>query len=170
MKDFVWLFPILFMLHDMEEIIGFSGWIQRNIEMLQKRYYKIYKTYEYCSTEGMALAILEEYIICIIISIIAIKMDFYYLWIGGFIAYTLHLFIHILQSIVIRKYIPALASSIVCLPISIYIIIKCINIISAPMYMLIIFSIIGIIIVYLNLKIAHLIMNKYTKWLITSVE
>ena len=29
MKDTIWLFPLLFIFHDLEEIIGFMPWIER---------------------------------------------------------------------------------------------------------------------------------------------
>ena len=36
MKDTIWLFPLLFIFHDLEEIIGFMPWIERNEKLLAK--------------------------------------------------------------------------------------------------------------------------------------
>ena len=30
MENLLWLFPVIFMLHEMEEIIGFGPWLDKN--------------------------------------------------------------------------------------------------------------------------------------------
>ncbi|HBF5148898.1 HXXEE domain-containing protein [Clostridioides difficile] len=168
MEKYIWLFPLLFIFHDMEEIIGFGIWIKKNKSMLDKKYPFISKIYENYSTEGMAFAVFEEFILCIIFCILIVITNnqyVYLLWLGSFIAYTLHLVIHIGQSIIIRKYIPSLITSIICLPISIWCISKSIYIVDCEMSTTILYSIIGIIIVALNLKFAQSLIGKFTKWM-----
>lgn len=165
MEKFVWLFPVLFIFHDMEEIIGLGIWYKNNKDMLDKKFHKVSKIYENYSTEGMALAVFEEFILCIIICIIAIFKGTYALWLGVFIAYTIHLIIHIGQSIVIRKYIPALMTSVIAIPISICIIRECILLLGYEVSTVVLVSVIGIVVVALNLKFAHILMHKFTKWM-----
>ena len=55
MKEYVWLFPIIFMFHDMEEIIGFKFFLRQNTAELQKRFPFILRRYKDFSTEGFAL-------------------------------------------------------------------------------------------------------------------
>ncbi|HFL3592693.1 TPA: HXXEE domain-containing protein [Clostridioides difficile] len=168
MEKYIWLFPLLFIFHDMEEIIGFGIWLKKNKSMLDKKYPFISKIYENYSTEGMAFAVFEEFILCIIFCILTVITEnqyVYLLWLGSFIAYTLHLVIHIGQSIIIRKYIPSLITSIICLPISIWCISKSIYIVDCEMSTTIPYSIIGIIIVALNLKFAQSLIGKFTKWM-----
>ncbi|HBF7897505.1 HXXEE domain-containing protein [Clostridioides difficile] len=168
MEKYIWLFPLLFIFHDMEEIIGFRIWLKKNKSLLDKKYPFISKIYENYSTEGMAFAVFEEFILCIIFCILTVITDnqyVYLLWLGSFIAYTLHLVIHIGQSIIIRKYIPSLITSIICLPISIWCISKSIYIVDCEMSTTILYSIIGIIIVALNLKFAQSLIGKFTKWM-----
>ena len=168
MGKYIWLFPWLFIFHDMEEIIGFGIWLKKNKSMLDKKYPFISKIYENYSTEGMAFAVFEEFILCIIFCILTVITEnqyVYLLWLGSFIAYTLHLVIHIGQSIIIRKYIPSLITSIICLPISIWCISKSIYIVDCEMSTTILYSIIGIIIVALNLKFAQSLIGKFTKWM-----
>lgn len=168
MEKYIWLFPLLFIFHDMEEIIGFGMWLKKNKSMLDKKYPFISKVYENYSTEGMAFAVFEEFILCIIFCILTVITEnqyVYLLWLGSFIAYTLHLVIHIGQSIIIRKYIPSLITSIICLPISIWCISKSIYIVDCEMSTTILYSIIGIIIVALNLKFAQSLIGKFTKWM-----
>lgn len=165
MVKYVWLFPILFMFHDMEEIIGFGIWLDKNREMLVKHFPKISETYNNYSTEGMALAVFEEFIICIFFCIFSLTFNFYGLWLGGFIAFALHLFIHIVQSIIIKQYIPALITSIILLPVSIYIVIKAINILDYSIITVFVFGIVGIAVIAANLKLAHILMNRFTFFL-----
>ncbi|MGO0907376.1 HXXEE domain-containing protein [Clostridioides difficile] len=168
MEKYIWLFPLLFIFHDMEEIIGFGIWLGKNKSMLDKKYPFISKNYENYSTEGMAFAVFEELILCLIFCILAVITDnqyVYLLWLGSFIAYTLHLIIHIGQSIIIRKYIPSLITSIICLPISIWFISKSIYILDCEISTTILYSMIGIIIVGLNLKFAQSLIGKFTKWM-----
>ncbi|MDC9625191.1 HXXEE domain-containing protein [Clostridioides difficile] len=168
MEKYIWLFPLLFIFHDMEEITGFGIWLKKNKSMLDKKYPFISKVYENYSTEGMAFAVFEEFILCIIFCILTVITEnqyVYLLWLGSFIAYTLHLVIHIGQSIIIRKYIPSLITSIICLPISIWCISKSIYIVDCEMSTTILYSIIGIIIVALNLKFAQSLIGKFTKWM-----
>ena len=59
MKDIIWLFPLLFIFHDLEEIIGFMPWIERNEKLLAKKAAFILNTHKGLSTEGFALAVAE---------------------------------------------------------------------------------------------------------------
>lgn len=166
METYIWLFPLIFIFHDLEEIIGLKLWLKRNEKMLAKRYPFILKTYHDFSTEGFALAVLEEFIVCIVFSVMAFYTDtefFRLLWLGGFMACTLHFVIHIGQALIIRQYIPALITSILCLPISIRIISTCISVLECRTEKIVLFGFIGIIIVALNLKFAQSLIGKFTR-------
>lgn len=163
MSEFVWTFPILFIFHNMEEIIGLGLWLTENREFLDNKYPKISNTYKPYSTEGMAAAVMEELVLCLVICLISRFTGFYGLWIGAFMAYTVHLVIHIGQSIVIRKYIPALITSLICLPISIWGIASSITLLSYSVSNVIVYSLIGIVAIAGNLEIAHWIIHIFTK-------
>lgn len=36
MERIFWLFPIVFMIHEMEEIIGFRLWFEKNFDVVKK--------------------------------------------------------------------------------------------------------------------------------------
>lgn len=167
MEKYVWLFPLLFIFHDMEEIIGFGIWYKRNKAILDERFPAISKSYADYSTEGMATAVYEELILCIAFCLMAIVTGKYALWLGGFIAYAVHLVMHIGQSIVIRSYIPALATSTIVLPVSIWIIKECIGLLGYSAGTVVFYSVIGIAVVGLNLKLAHLLLPRFTRWMNT---
>ena len=99
MYEMIWMFPILFIVHDMEEIIGFGVWLKKNGEFLDKKYPKVSKKYKPYSTEGMAAAVMEEMLICLAICAFARFTEGYGLWLGSFVAYALHLVIHTLYCI-----------------------------------------------------------------------
>ena len=79
MHNMFWLFPIIFMLHEMEEIIGFKIWLDKNIDIV-KRYNKISMIYQNYSNEGFSVAVLEEYLLCILVTGVSIFFkDVHYL-------------------------------------------------------------------------------------------
>lgn len=166
MKEYVWLFPIIFIFHDMEEIIGFGIWLKRNRQILHEKYPNILNVYRDFSTEGFSLAVFEELVLCIAFSALALLLDLrslWYLWLGGFIACTLHFVIHIGQAAVMKQYIPALATSVICLPISLWILNKCLSTIKNDWWYVAIFIAIGIIVVAVNLKFAQKLIGWFTR-------
>lgn len=170
MEKYVWIFPVLFIFHDMEEIIGYGIWLKKNRAMLDEKYPKISRIYENYSTEGMALAAFEELLLCLLFCILALMTKnkmLWLVWLGGFIAYAFHLLIHICQSLFIRKYIPCFITSIMALPISIWQIYECILELQCTVSAVILFSSVGMIIVALNLKFAQFLIGKFTKWMMT---
>ena len=59
MKQYLLLLPIIFIIHDMEEIIGFR-WFFRNNPTIFDRFPRITKAYKDCTTAGMALAVVYK--------------------------------------------------------------------------------------------------------------
>ena len=117
-------FPLLFIFHDLEEIIGMKRFVNRNADMLQSRFPFLYKRFKNFTTEGFALAVMEEFIVFTAIALLTIYFNnslFWNIWFGGFLGLTAHYIVHIIQALVIRRYIPALITSIICLPISVLI-------------------------------------------------
>ena len=104
MKEYVWLFPIIFMFHDMEEIIGFKFFLRQNEAELQKRF-----------------------------------------------------------PFILRRYIPACITSLICLPINTLIICKCILCIQDSALFAGAFMALGAILVFINIIIAQKLMGWFTK-------
>ena len=125
MREYVWLFPLIFIFHDMEEIVGFGWWLEKNGKMLADKYPSVLKTYTNFSTAGFAFAVYEELVLCLAVCVAAVltnSMLLWGIWLGGLVGCTLHFVIHIGQSIVVRQYIPAVATSVLCLPASVWLI------------------------------------------------
>ena len=154
--------PLLFIFHDLEEIIGMKRFVNRNADMLQARFPFLYKRFSNFTTEGFALAVMEEFIVFIAIALLAIYFDnslFWNIWFGGFLGLTIHYVVHIVQALVIRRYIPALITSIICLPISIQILHHSYTLTDINIW----HTIIGLAIVALNMVPALTIAGKVHK-------
>ncbi len=166
MRDYILLLPIIFIFHDMEEIIGF-GWFFRNNPEIFERFPRITKAYKDFTTAGMALAVYEEFIPFFGIGLLAYYFEndvLNALWYGLMLSLTVHFIVHIAQSIYIRKYVPSLITSIICLPISVVILINSSKYMNfSLMSVVIIFA--SIILMMANLKFAHWLMHKFGKQL-----
>jgi hypothetical protein len=150
----------------MEEVIGFGIWLKKNKQVLNEKYPKIINRYRDFSTEGFSLAVLEELILFIVFSALALLLDIqacWYFWLGCFIACTLHFIIHIGQAIFIRQYIPATITSIICLPISLWILYKCFLTINSEWWYVALFIAFGVIVVAVNLKFAQKMIGWFTR-------
>ena len=166
MREYILLLPILFIFHDMEEIIGF-GWFFRNNPMIFDRFPKITKAYKDYTTAGMALAVYEEFIPFFGISLLAFYFEndvLYSVWFGLLLSLTVHFLIHIGQSIYIKKYIPSLITSIICLPISLVILINSAQYIDISLSTVLLIGG-SIMFMIANLRFAHWLMHRFGKQL-----
>ena len=108
MRDYILLLPIIFIFHDMEEIVGF-GWFFRNNPYVFERFPKVTNTYRGFTHMGFASAVYEEFIPFFGVSLLAYYFPgkvLYGLWFGIFMALAGHFLLHIGHTIHIRKYIP----------------------------------------------------------------
>ncbi|HPO75927.1 MAG TPA: HXXEE domain-containing protein [Thermoclostridium caenicola] len=97
--------------------------------MLAERYPRVIAPYKDFSTEGFTLTVFEELTLCIVISLLVVltgNKAVSYLWLGAFIGCALHFAFHIVQAAALKMYIPAI-TSIICLPLSVWIILKCLS-------------------------------------------
>ena len=167
MDKYIWIFPVMFIFHDMEEVIWLPGFIEKNREDIVKRYpisEKLLSAYKKgMTTEAFALAVYEELIILIAISALVEITKTQWamgIWYGGLIGFTVHLVIHIIQSIAIKRYIPSLITSIITLPPSILLLIHTKWDMGT---FAVIGTLIGIVGVAANLKLAHVLMERYDR-------
>lgn len=165
MSFFYLIFPLIFIFHDMEEIIGMRFFLLNKRKKIEKNFPLMMKIYENFSTEAFAVAVYEELLVCILISFVATftgNRVVVLLWIGAFAGCTLHFVIHIFQSIAIRTYVPALITSCICFPVSIWVIVQCIETIDGHDMASIVICLLGAILVFINLAFAHRIMKWFS--------
>jgi len=164
----VYLLPILFMIHDFEEIIFMKLWIKKNRVYLEKKFpvlpEKMFAHAEELSVPAFSLAVLEEFIIISLISITAIWFEYYYIWFALFMAFSIHLVIHLFQWLLIRKYIPAIVTTILILPYSIYGFVFILQSEMFSIFQMIVCTIAGLIFAGSNLILMHKVAAKFDKW------
>lgn len=119
------LLPVVFMLHDFEEIIMFRPWLRRNRHELKARFprFEAFLTrrglFDY-STSAFAVAVCHEFLLLSVVSYGALLTESYGWWFAAFMAFFLHLFVHVGQWIVYRKYVPVIVTSVLSLPYGFY--------------------------------------------------
>ena len=164
MREYLLLLPIIFIFHDMEEIIGF-GWFFRKNPWLFERFPKVMNNYRGFTNEGFAIAVYEEFIPFFGVSLLAYYFPcsaLYGMWFGVFLALVGHFFIHIGHTIYIRKYIPCFITSVICLPISIIILIKSAMVMDFDLVAAV-FVVIGIAVMILNMIMVYRLMSVVNK-------
>ncbi len=166
----IWLFPLLFIIHDFEEIIFVKPWINKNRDFFLRKYPKISKKliphFDNITTSSFALGVAEEFILISAVTVTAYITRWYYVWLGGFVVFTLHLVVHCFQVILLKRYVPVLVTSLVCLPFCIYILNILLNSGSFRMHTVIAASVICAVVILINGVAIHMGMEVFDKWLI----
>ncbi len=161
MGSFVWLFPLLFLVHELEELFGFEKWFHKNKDKFSGRPREILDYVStYFSKKAMLFAITEQLVLSVIVCFISLKYDFFNLWLGAFIAYTVHLIVHVGQSLAISSYIPAVFTSVLEIPVCLFIVYKVYTMFFYSLMNIICYSLLSLIIIGLNLLLLHRVMIK----------
>ena len=164
-----WLFPVVFIIHDFEEIIMMRPWISKNSQMLKKRFPSLYPKFisgaGKLSTSSFALTVLEEFIILVIITYVTVEYGLYSMWTGLLVAFFLHLIIHLIQTLVVRKYTPFIITSLLASGYSIFAIIFLQKAQLVDWEHTLFWTIFFFITLVANLLFAHKIAGRFEKWL-----
>ena len=163
----IWLLTIVFMIHDFEEIIFFKPWINRNKDYLTKKFPKISKRFlprmENLSTSAFTLAVAEEFLLLSLITVGSVLFDNYLLWLAAFMGFFVHLLVHLGQWIILKRYIPAIYTTLLAL---IYCVYALCEIIFNNVFLIseiVLWTIIGFGLVGVNLLFAHKLAEMYDK-------
>jgi hypothetical protein len=166
----LWLLPLVFIFHDFEEIIMMNAWMKRNKNYLQNKFpilgNRILSTYKNLSTASFSLAVAEEFLILVISVIFAVQFHWYLLWVACFMAFSLHLLMHIFQWIIIRKYIPAIITSFISLIYSYFAFTDLINSDLYSGFYLLLIAVAGLFIMAVNLFVIHKLAALFEKFLL----
>lgn len=163
------LFPIVFMIHDFEEIIFFKPWINKNRVFLAEHFpalsKKLLPRFESLSTSGFALAVAEEFILLSFITFGSVYFNNYYLWMAVFMAFSIHLMVHVAQWIIVGRYIPMIVTSLISLPYCVYVLIKVFENNMFQVSEIILWTSIGLIVMVINVVFAHKLGAMLDAWL-----
>lgn len=119
----IWLFPVLFMFQDFEEIIMINSWKKKNEKYIcslkEKNKYVPYPFDG--STASFSIGVLIEFIIIFLVCLFSYIFDNYIVWMGLFMGFVVHLFAHIWINIKFERYVPGVVTSVILIPICLYI-------------------------------------------------
>ena len=158
MREYILLLPIIFIFHDMEEIVGLEWFFRRNQDLFN-RFPRALKAYRNLKTECFAAAVYEEFIPFFGVSLLAYFFPnklLISIWYGLFLALTGHFIVHIGQTIYLKKYIPCFVTSLICLPVSVNILLRCTRIMTFDVVTVLII-IVSILFMVVNLRLAHIL-------------
>ena len=116
----IWLFPTAFILHDFEELIFFEPWLKKNASMIMERISgrvpvfleKQIHAITQKTTTQFALPICLIFLLTWISSLLAAEYGKYSFFLAASGLFFLHGFMHIGQAIFLRRYVPALITSV----------------------------------------------------------
>jgi hypothetical protein len=116
------MFPVVFMFHDFEELCFLESWIRKNADDIRDKVTgKIWIGLEGYSTSAIGIGIMMMFLFVSFTSILSVLLNLYTLFAAAMIVFTAHNIFHIIQPILLRRYIPAMGSAIVTLPYSLYV-------------------------------------------------
>ena len=159
------LFPLAFIIHDGEEIATQHKWMQTHKETLVHRFPFAKPMVEHLSglsTKAFTIAVMEE-LALILIATICIFAGIPFateVWAIMFMAFSIHLLIHVGQGIIVRGYVPGLITSVLMLPYAYIGMTNVCEIFSATE--LLTYGAVGIVAMVANLAFAHWLGYKLT--------
>ena len=157
--------PLAFLLPDAEEVAVQPRWMENHCGALRERFLRLrplLDRLQRLNTKAFALAALEEFIVllCATACVLADVSFALELWAALFLAFSLHLLLHLGQAVAARGYVPGLVTSILLSPFAAYGIF-CISLVMSPLKMFAL-AVAGASFVALNLLFAHWLGLKLT--------
>lgn len=164
----IWAFPIFFIFHDFEEIIFIKPWFDKNKAELKGKYpvigVRIIPHVKKITTASFALGVWEEFLIITVLTVITYQYRTYTAWLGAFLVFTIHLIIHCVQAILMRCYVPFVATSVILIPFCFFIIQGVFKLHPINFIMLICAVLVSTVIMIGNLLMLHKGMELFSKW------
>ncbi len=163
------LFPVIFMIHDFEEIIMFEPWLTKNREILKKRFPLIERFFAKqgffeLSTSAFAVAVCYEFLLLSLITFTSLYFQSFNWWFAIFMAYFLHLFLHLIQWVILKKYIPVLLTTILTMPYCFYTAIVFWDTTTMSLSESIVWILVGVLLLVIGVYSALALAIKFEKW------
>jgi hypothetical protein len=163
----IWLFPVLFMIHDFEEIIVVGVWKEKYAALISSMNKDDRKApfSDYISADSFSCAVAEEFILFSAAALIGVLWGNYIAWFGFFFGVFFHFLIHVYLSVKFGHYVPGLVTSIPFFLISCWIIWKAIHLMPYSAATLLITAVVGFAVSITNLIWLHKLMPVFYNWL-----
>ena len=151
---FYLLFPSLFMIHEMEEILLMPKFMSSMADNTKfKNFKELYTPYRF------NLIVFEEFLILLCLLAYSFYLGNFTIYQTIIIAYNYHIIIHIIQTLYLKKYVPGLLSGIVTGVFCSLLIHQLLQI-SLQLYLS---SLLTLIIIMLNLIFCFKVLNFFSK-------
>ena len=161
-KELIWMLPILFIIHDFEEIILVKSWVRSNEKLFsENRKFKPYAGF--AGTEAFSVAVLEELIIIVAVVLYSSITENYIVWFGLLFVVVAHFVPHILSMFIFKGFVPGAFTGTLFLPFGIYLMYKSIQLFPHTLNGVIISCAVCTAIFLVNLKWLHKIMPRFDK-------
>lgn len=151
LTQFYFLFPALFMLHELEEII----WMPSFVKKLSAQFPDI-RFLSYYTPFTFNAIVMEQLLLLMITLYLSYRFNNYTIYTTIVIAYIYHVFGHLIQTIVIRKYVPGLLTGIFS---SLFSLFYLKNNVPINLYW---YSFITLILIVVNLVLSFMVLHKKT--------
>ncbi|MFQ9489420.1 MAG: HXXEE domain-containing protein [Streptococcus salivarius] len=149
--QFYFLFPSLFMLHELEEIIWMPSFVKKlSTHFPDNRILSYYTPFTFNAI------VLEQFLILLLSLFLSYQFNNYTIYTTIVIAYIYHVFGHLIQTIVIRKYVPGLLTGIFT---SLFSLFYLKNNVPINLYW---YSFITLILIIVNLVLSFMVLHKKT--------
>ena len=147
--QFYFLFPSLFMLHELEEIIWMPSFIKKlSTQFPSNRILSYYTPFAFNAI------VLEQFLILLLSLFLSYWFSNYTFYATIVIAYIYHVFGHLIQTVVIRKYVPGLLTGILTILFSLC------NLKNEFPIILYGYSLFTLLVIILNLVVSFMILHK----------
>ena len=152
LTQFYFLFPALFMLHELEEII----WMPSFVKKLSAQFPDI-RFLSYYTPFAFNTIVMEQLLLLLITLYLSYQFNNYTIYATIVIAYIYHVVGHLIQTFVIRKYVPGLLTGILTSLFSItFLKIE----ISVKLYG---YSFLTLLVIVLNLIVSFVVLHKMSR-------
>ena len=161
--------PVVFMVHEYEEIIMFRHWLDRNKDKLKREFpefdrFLVRSGHFNYSTATFAVGTAHEFLLISLISFYAVWQNAYQLWFAALAAYSVHLLMHIAQWVIYRKYVPVIITTILTLPYCAYALMLWVKAAVLTPSQMVLWGLLGIVLTGLSLCSAFFLMRRFQRW------
>ena len=150
LNGFFLLFPSIFILHELEEILLFPRFMRRNPKLQQQFLAATFTPFRFNAI------VCQEFILLLVILGLSIYFESFDFYITIIIAYVYHVIGHIFQSIFLRQYIPGVLSGIITAGYCTYQIYDAV----LTNYMLLAYSFLTLLIIFVNIAVSFKMLQR----------
>ena len=150
LNSFFLLFPSIFMLHELEEILLFHRFMDRNPQLQRRLLSGAFTPFR------INVIIYQEFILLLIVLGLSIYFESFDFYLTIIIAYIYHVIGHVFQSIILRQYIPGVLSGIITAGYCTY---QIYDAVSAN-YMLLAYSFVTLLIIFVNIAVSFKMLQR----------